>query len=458
MKIYRSMEPIFHNPRKLLKYILLLALVLRLAFILMLEPQGFYFSDTRHYDGAAVNLVSGDGFGEKYNRAPLYPVFMALVYSITGHSFTAVRIVEALLGVLLCVLVFHIAKRIFRESVAYIAAFFTAVFPHFILLTGILYSTHLFTILLASSLLSLLVAEEKKSPWLLLLSGGFAGLATLAIPSMFFVLPAWMLWILIRSGQTWTQKVLWVALFALATIAVLTPWTLRNYSKYGRLTLVRPVPHTAFPNLDDLQAQKERIDSGFQDTTDYLKEHPNGTDKDKVGSIVSNYIEHPGQSLRYMLSEMAHFWALYPDRLDTQSKAYQKRIHQQDDRMVKTSSTLWRLAQTMSIVIMAPIFLLALIGVFVGHPFRWHQLLLLLTIFSMAMGYSLIYAEVRYRIPVEPYILMFTSVGVWFLYHKLVLRSSPSPTTNASNGRSSVSPSTLKPAWQDDLQPLDHLE
>lgn len=402
--------------------VLFLAFFVRLGFILMLQPDGYYFSDTRHYDSAARHILAGEGYGEKYNRSPMYPLFMAAVYAVFGHSFTAMRIVEALLGVILVWLIFQIAKKLFGLAAAWTSALLAAIYPHFILLTGILYSTHLFTVLLAASVYLLITADEKESYLFLAASGAFAALAALTIPAFFFILPFWLVWLLFRRHSTFLHNAFRVALFSIIFIAFLTPWTVRNYHKYGRFTLVRPVPHTAFPELDDLDAQKKRIESGFKDTTDYLKNNPNGTDADKMGAIINNYLKHPGQSLEYMLSELGHFWALYPDRLDTKSEDYVHNIRQKDRRIVSLKSTMWKIALMMSVLVILPVFILAIIGLFTSHPFERRKLLLLFTIAALSIGYSLIYAEVRYRIPIEPYVLMFMAMGlikIYTLYHAL---------------------------------------
>jgi len=410
------------NPKHALIWILFAAFIIRFAFILVLQPNGYYFSDTRHYDTAAQSILAGEGFGEKYNRSPLYPVFMAGVYALFGHSFTAMRTVEALLSVLLILLVFQIAKRVFGDTAAWLSAILAAAFPHFILLTGILYSTNLFTVLLALSIYSLILADEKTSYLLLAGSSAFAALAALTFPAFFFILPFWLLWILFRKNTTPLQNISTALFFSMVFIAALTPWTVRNYYKYNRFTLVRPVPHTAFPNLDDLEAQKERIKSGFKDTSDYLKKNPTGTKEDKISAIIGNYLKRPGHSLKYMAGELVHFWALYPDRLDSKSEKYLQNIRAEDSRMVSLKSTMWKIAMMISVMVMLPVFLFAVVGLFSSRAFERKKLLLVLTIAALAIGYSLIYAEVRYRIPIEPYVLMFMAMGllkVYQFYHAL---------------------------------------
>ncbi len=397
---------------KTLLTVLLFSFIIRLGFVLILKPDGFYFSDTRHYDSAALHLLAGDGFGEKYNRSPVYPIYMALIYAVFGHSFVAVRFVETLLGVFLIWLIYHIARKTFNDKIAMLSAFIASLFPHFILLTGLLYSTNLFTVFLAASAYFMIKSEERDFARYIILSGLCAGLATLTIPAMFFILPFWLLWLMVRTQRTAQFNFIKTIVFLAVIVFTLAPWTIRNYQKYDRLTLVRPVPHTAFPNLDDLEAQKKRIDSGFSDTTDYLKAHPTGSDEDKIGNIIGNYLKHPVQSAKYMLSEMGHFWALYPDRLDTPSRDYQQKIQAKDQRLVSLKGLLWDVAVYTSITIMLPVFLFAIFGLVSSRPVERSKLLLVLTVLAMSIGYSLIYAEVRYRIPIEPYVVIFMAAGI----------------------------------------------
>lgn len=407
-----------HDQKHILYVILIAALVIRIGFVLALNPHKYYFSDTRHYDRAARSILDGNGFGEKYNRSPLYPVFMAGIYAVFGKSFVAMRLVESLVSVFICFLIYVIGRMIFSTTVGLIAAAVAAVYPHFILLAGILYSTNIFTLFLALSLFLLLKADREKSVFFSALSGLVSGLAALTIPSLFFILPFWILWLVFKPSQSWLLKLkigfIYLFIFALT----LVPWTLRNYKEYGRFTLVRPIPSTVLPNLKDLNAQKREIENGYQGTTEYLKLHPKGTKKDNVANMFLHYVKNPWGTVKYVVGEMGHFWALYPDRLNTPDPEYRKKIHKSDARMATGGARIWKIIKIGSIMVMAPVFALALLGLVVSGPFERNKLLLILTIFSIAFGYSMILAEVRYRIPVEPYILMFMAAGIAFIFKR----------------------------------------
>ena len=396
--------------------ILFLALVIRIVFVSVLNPDGYYFSDTRHYDGAAKHLLAGEGFGDSYNRAPLYPLMIAGIYYMFGTSFLMVRLVEALLGVLICYLVYGIVREKYSATVAGLACFLSAVFPHFILLTGLLYPTQTFMFFLALALYFVLKINRKRHFLYMSLSAFFSALASLTVPSMFFILPFWILWIFVFNKKQMGEKLADVAVFIFVFSLFLSPWTLRNYQKYGRLTLVQPLPHTVLPNLSDLSEQKKEIQNGFKKTDAYRREHPTGTNEDSVINLVLHYVKNPSSTLKHLGSEMRHFWALYPDRLDTKNYEYRKTIHADDNRMVMGKDVMWRYVKIISILILAPLFLLAIIGLFYSDLFSPFTSLMLLTILGLSTGYSMIYSEVRYRIPVEPYIIILAAVGIYNLW------------------------------------------
>lgn len=388
--------------------LLLLALFVRLVFVLALNPDSYYFSDTRHYDRAAKSLLDGQGLGEKYYRAPLYPVAMAAVYAVAGRSFLAMRLAECLLAMLLCWLIHCLTCQLYGHKAAFWALLAAALFPHFILLTGILYPTHLFTVFILLALFFLLRSESSASLVCVCASALFAGLAMLTVASFFFMLPFWLGWLLWRHGAKRWQPAL---LFLLTFVIVLAPWTWRNYTKYGRLTLVQPLPHTVLPNLQDRAVQEQEIASGFKTTVEYFKEHPTGTGEDALSNTVLYYVRSPWSSIKHLVAELGHFWALYPDRLDTAKSSYRANIHARDQRM-ETRGDYWQWIKWPSILFMAPFFLLAVWGLQPAWLAQQRATALLLwSIAGFSVGYSLIYAEVRYRIPIEPLLLMWAALG-----------------------------------------------
>jgi len=237
----------------------------------------------------------------------------------------------------------------------------------------------------------------------------------LTVASFFFIAPFWMIWLLGTRGKPrWASLLLFAGVMAV----VLAPWTVRNYMHYGRVTLSQPLPHTALPNLQDRAAQEQEIASGFQSTVRHFKDHPTGTNEDGLLNTIRHYLLHPAASVQHMVYELGHFWALYPDRLDTAQPAYRAQLHAKDHRM-QVHGDYWQWVKWPSILVMAPIFLLAAYGAVLSCRLdRRVTWLWLLTIISLSAGYSMIYSEVRYRIPIEPLILIWTALAVTALLQR----------------------------------------
>ncbi len=231
------------------KLILLFALALcaRVAFVLTLENRYYYF-DTVHYDKAAKAIIAGQGFGEgyefsqffrkEYALTPLYPIFLAAIYFVCGPSFLAVRIVESILGAVLCLLIYRIGKRVFNEAVGLSAGYFSALFPHLIFLCGLLYVENLFAFLLALGIWFCLRWYDDRRNSQIVLASLMFGLACLGRPVLFAFYPFLALWMIFVAGGARRQKVTATVVAALITVLTLAPWTVRNYLIFGKITPV----------------------------------------------------------------------------------------------------------------------------------------------------------------------------------------------------------------------------
>ena len=422
MFIANIFDWILNNRNRFLIFVFIIALVVRVIFVCSLNKEKFYFSDARHYDAAAVRLIQGDGFDPAYSRAPFYPIFMAGVYKVFGHSFLAMRIIQAILGSILCLLIFEIGSIGFGSRVGAIAALASIFFPHLILISGLLYPTLLFAFLIA---IMMVLQLKTNIPFRLgnaILIGQFFGLSTLTEASMIFFIPFYILWLLAQFKTGFLKRLAFIGIMFSVTLLVMSPWIIRGFKIYGRLTLVRPLPHTALPNLENPDETQSKIESGWKETTDYRVEHPMGTNKDSVINMVLVYIKNPWGTIRHILSELPHFWALYPDRLDTKKDTYRESIHTRDQRMATKNFFVSGFIKYVSIMVMLPVFSLSLIGFLTQGLKNSKGWLMFLLVFSFSLGYSMLYSEVRYRIPVEPYILIFASLGFIYLVNKFFVK------------------------------------
>src|SRR5688500_13409355 len=87
--------------------------------------------DARGYDAWAQRIAAGDWIGrETFYQPPLYPYLLGALYRVAGRDLHFVRVVQAVLGSLACVLVAVAARRLFTSrTIGTAAGLLLALYP-----------------------------------------------------------------------------------------------------------------------------------------------------------------------------------------------------------------------------------------------------------------------------------------------------------------------------------------
>src|SRR3954470_23851137 len=125
-----------------LLWILVVALLARVA-VIVATPDFTPIFDPADYHRHAASIAAGDGYptsrieagSPTAFRPPVYPLALAVVQKL-GGGYTAERVIGALLGVVTVLFVFLIARRMWDERVAVVAAALAAVFPPLVVLNA----------------------------------------------------------------------------------------------------------------------------------------------------------------------------------------------------------------------------------------------------------------------------------------------------------------------------------
>jgi len=369
----------------------LFAALVRVIFVATLQP-GFYFWDSVKYDRAAVNLINQGNFGPEYDRSPAYPLFLAAIYVTLGKSILAVRLVEALLGALIAVLIAVIGKKTLGAASGLAAGLIWSLYPLAVLLAGLVYPETLITVLLAGAVALLLSAVGDRSlgrPVLVLIAGLLLMLAMLAKPvvaATFLGICAWLL--LVRGRRSLRPIGLLVAGFCLP----LALWAGISTYYFGKVIISDPrtlsfIDKVGSTNMEEVR--KGRIRRAMED---------------------------PAGFVLHFASEFAHFWQIYPERVVMSDQSLRDKFHQRDSRVVRKTvfSSRNSLTDWAAMLSIGPVFLLAIAGtVFLVRNRQWSELsLLFFIILSFAFAYSFFFTQLRYRIPVEPYIILLAGHGL----------------------------------------------
>ena len=211
------------------------AVVLRLGIVLAFPPPDLSINDGTSWDRIAQSLLAGQGFVEYGKptavRPPAYPLFLASVYGIFGHSLRAARIIQAILGACTCVLIFWTGLKFLDEKTAFFGSLLSCFYPSLVIYPAIIGSEVLYTFLLALLIWVLTDALTKASLQRFLWAGILLGAANLC-RSTLILFPFFLLALLfpLRANR---KSILYLALATAVSFAVIAPWTLRNYRIFG---------------------------------------------------------------------------------------------------------------------------------------------------------------------------------------------------------------------------------
>jgi len=224
------------NKYKSLIFIFVLGLVLRILFAFYLEDK-IYWEDGLVYDGLATRLLEGKGYVNSDSsptsfRAPGYPFFLFSIYSIFGHRFWAVRIIQALLDSVAVILIHRIAQLIFNLKVARFTAFFYAIYPLFIYTASTFFPTTFFIFLLLLLVFIIFSVEQHPTKLKLFLLGIVLGLSALTVPVALAFIPFALIWLLLSFRGVHSRKIVYASITISSFIVTLSPWLIRNYRIY----------------------------------------------------------------------------------------------------------------------------------------------------------------------------------------------------------------------------------
>lgn len=230
--------------RTQLAAICVVAALLRLGAFLYLDR--VHHPDVWESETIALNVMAGHGYvfeslGTPYRSymEPLYPALCIAVYSIAGHSFVALGLVQIALGTLVVWLVYACGRRIVPEQAAVFAALIAAVHPGLILYTTKFHPFILDVPLWLTSFL-LVLAFSPARPWRSAALAGLAiGVSVLTRPTILVCLPMVGWWFWERSGRRLSAAAARLAVTTAVVAAVVAPWTIRNYTIQHRFMLTR---------------------------------------------------------------------------------------------------------------------------------------------------------------------------------------------------------------------------
>jgi hypothetical protein len=380
-----------------------LAFVIRLLYLLPLSPNNIS-PDAFDWMNTGLNVAAGKGIGDSW-RPPGYSAVLGAVFFIFGKSVLWARVANAVFSSLTCVILYFTGKKVFNTVVGGLAALMASCYPYYIAYSGDLLSEIFLTFMISLSVLAAYRCKEKPSFWNCVLTGVVFGLTALTksvILPFFLLACAWLWWNTkqLKSG-------LLVGVFMLLTIS---GWTLRNHFYYKDIIPVS-TPWLSFggSNCDEAFAletsgeldtpmpfslAKQAIPKWYEDAN---KLPPAERDRELRERGLGWIRNNPGKFSFLVYKRTLHFWRLYP------MMAYK-----------------WqKLAAKLTSGIYIP---LCFLGIALSYR-RFRDTSLLIALFASYTAVYVCFAvTLRYRVPIDTFIMLFASYFIYAVYMKLAGR------------------------------------
>ena len=418
-----SLTPVPHlaRPRRgwLLPAVLAGAVAVRLAHLWQMHGTPYFsvlMGDAREYDAWAQRIAGGDWIGSGvFYQAPLYPYFVGAVYWLFGRDLAVLRVVQAFLGSVSCVLVAYAASRLISRPAGAVAGFALAFYAPAIFFDGLVQKSVL-DVLFVSAALALVASlderpEARPGAWLAL------GVVTAALASTrenaLVLFPVSAAWAWYRLRQQPRPAAAAAALVTAGVLLGLAPVAVRNYAVGGGLYLTTSQLGPNFyignnPTADGTyrplrfgrgSAEFERLDAtAIAERARGRRLEPNEVSRYWLDRALDFIVSDPLTWLRLM-GRKAALLVNHDEMLDTESQA----AH---------AEWSWPLAVLQPLTHFGVLLPLAVLG-FVATWADWRRLWIL---YAMVLTYAVstvaFYVFARYRYPLVPILMVFAAAAV----------------------------------------------
>ena len=402
--------------------LVLVGLAIRVAAVLLLDD--YRHPLTAEYGIVAENLAVGKGFvgggwlgpeAPTALNAPVYPLFLAAWLRLGGPlPFLGAQLSQALLSALLIYLVGRIALLLSDASTGLVAGLLTAGYPPLVYFCKQISPAILTTFFTIGSLFALLLFFSKPTWKRTIICGSVLGFSLLVEPILLFAIPgsALIAWIWYYTGDK-RAVVAKLAVAAAISLVVILPWTARNYLAFQKVVLLKTSfglnfwlgnnpSATGFLYTATGEPMQDTLPPSMRDHLSTLNE------AERYAALEREAWEwirsHPGQFLNLTIRRIGYLWLVSPTYQVTEQNIAEPRA--------------FYVARA---VIQAALLLFSLAGGILAY---WRNRSLLIMTLWWVVIFSAPYAisvagNTRYRLPVEPILLILasfclTTAGCWW--------------------------------------------
>jgi tetratricopeptide (TPR) repeat protein len=398
------------------------ALLIRLLHLQQIHLNDPFFHipavDGRLYHEWAIALAGGDfAADDVLILGPLYPYFMAAVYFVYGPNMLALKLLQAVIGALDCLLVAHLARQYFEPRVALFAAATAAFYGMLIFYGGTVMVVNLQVMLILLALIAVTRALREPTARRWGLAGAVIGASVVARQTALLFVPIIVAWLFVdlRERLAVGRRVQLAAAFALGLALLILPFTVRNYVAAGDLVLINSTGGANLYMGNNARSDGswipphfpgQRVDNPLAMRSAFTRAAEAEAGRPLRPSEVSSF--WMGRAIAYCLSAPGDWLMLEGRKLLLFFNAREIWNNRSHD-ISRDFSWVLRLP-LLGYGVIAP---LGLLGVALSVK-RWRELF---PLYAMGVTYLMaglmFFVLSRYRIPIVPILMIFASYAAW---------------------------------------------
>lgn len=415
--------------KQLLFAIILIAFIIRLGFgIVIFQQTGTSgYCDDWDYISYAKNILDQGIFvrdlssfqSNSHLVGPVFPMIVALSLIIFGETYLPIIILNVIVSTLICILIYLIGKQVFNSKVGLIASFWSAFYVLFIrYIPRVLKETWVPFLFLFLILMFLCISKQKRISYINPIMGLLFSLLIHMDERFFIYFPVLAICFLIFDKLNWKSGFKKAVIFSFTVILIMIPWLIRNYQVYKKPVII----------TERTSQFTDKI-FGYNDETNesskaiILPSHLYKAVADSiiVGKVVKStgsrikgikrgislgYIPHKFNTLERYWAEFKEFWR--PVRFTAGYVGDGFRFE----------GPSWSLVHNLSLGVtyglLLPFFLIGSFFI-IKYKIKYGIFFLILILTHTFLHVVLMWARNRYRIPVDPLIIIIAFYGLYNL-------------------------------------------
>jgi len=379
-------------------------------------PARITFGDEERFIWEAVKLSkTGEFWTFVSSRAwemPLTAILYSLFYDVIQNEvglIYSVRVFQSLLLIIQALLIGKTSLIIFNDKISAKIAFFTMLFyPFFIFYQGLLLSENIFITLLIASFyyLFLWYSHGFKLDKYIVLTNLLFCLSIYSKATLSFAHPIILVIFFLFNKFNIKKSLMIFIVSIILSSSFLAPWWVRNYIVFDAFV---PLTTSSSKNLylgnnlnnktggNDMRIDWEHDFIKTLNQTEYTELERSDIFKDRAIYFIVN---HPKKVINLMYLKFKRFYNIFPNT-PSFNKGYFKYI---------------------SVLSYGPVFLLFVISVFYNIKYLHILIPIYLLFCYFTLLHTVFIASLRYRLPLEPFMILIASQYVSRMYNKTLNR------------------------------------